>query len=132
MKSLVKGDVKMVSVVKANAYGHGQNEVVDILDGVTDYFQVDDFRELEILRKITKKKILVLGYVAKDEMKKALEHEGILGVYDEKQILALDSISKELGRKAIVHVKIDAYLGRQGVMPEKVEEMVNCLKFCKH
>ncbi|KKP97914.1 MAG: Alanine racemase [Candidatus Moranbacteria bacterium GW2011_GWE1_36_7] len=132
MKSLVKGDVKMVSVVKANAYGHGQNEVVDILDGVTDYFQVDDFRELEILRKITKKKILVLGYVAKDEMKKALEHEGILGVYDEKQILALDSISKELGRKAIVHVKIDAYLGRQGVMPEKVEEMVNCLKNCEN
>ncbi len=132
MKTLIKPDVKMVSVVKANAYGHGQNEVAKVLDSFTDYFQVDDLRELKLLRSISQKPVLVLGYIAKDEMKEALELDGILGVYDQAQILALDQIAKNLGKKAVVHVKIDAYLGRQGILPEIVEEIAELLLECEN
>ncbi len=132
MKSLVKKDVKTVCVVKANAYGHGQNEVTSVLEDVADYFQVDDLQELKLLRTFSQKEILVLGYVAKDEMKEALELDGILGVYDEQQILALNATAKALGKKAVVHLKIDAYLGRQGVMPEKVQKIAAVLKRCAH
>ena len=132
MKSLVKSDVKVISVIKANAYGHGQNEVAKILEDVTDYFQVDDLQELKLLREVSQKPALVLGYIAKDEMREALELDGILGVYDEQQVLTLNEIAKILGKKAMVHVKIDAYLGRQGVMPEKVQEIIEVLKKCEN
>lgn len=132
MKSLVASDVEMISVVKANAYGHGQNEVAGILEPVTDYFQVDDLAELKLLRKITQKPILVLGYIAKVEMAEALKLDGVLGVYAKEQIIALDKIAKKLEKKAVVHVKIDAYLGRQGVMPEDVAEIAKVLKNCEN
>ncbi|NTW26944.1 MAG: alanine racemase [Candidatus Moranbacteria bacterium] len=132
MKSLVGSGVKVISVIKANAYGHGQNEVAKILEEVTDYFQVDDLQELKLLREVSQKPVLVLGYIATDEMKEALKLDGILGVYDEGQILALNEIAKEFGKKVLVHVKIDAYLGRQGVLPENVEEISRVLKKCEN
>ncbi|MDD5396939.1 MAG: alanine racemase [Candidatus Moranbacteria bacterium] len=132
MKSMVGSGVGMISVVKANAYGHGQNEVAKILDEVTDYFQVDDLQELILIRKISQKKVLVLGYIAKNEMSEALALDGILGVYDQEQILALNDVAGKMKKKAIVHVKIDAYLGRQGVMPEDVQKIADVLKKCEN
>ena len=132
MKSLARPDVEFISVIKANAYGHGQNKVAKILEDVTDYFQVDDLRELKLLRKVSQKSTLVLGYVARDEMKEAAALNGILSVYDEQQILALNEIAKELEKQVIVHVKIDAYLGRQGVMPENVQAILDVLKKCEN
>jgi alanine racemase len=132
MKSLVKEDVKVISVVKANAYGHGQNEVATILNEVTDYFQVDDLQELSLLRVVSAKPTLVLGYIAQGEMLEALMLDGILGVYGEAQILALNKVAEGLGKKAVVHVKIDAYLGRQGVMPEDWQKIAQLLKKCEN
>lgn len=132
MKSLVSGNVKMAAVVKANAYGHGQNEVVKVLNDVVDYFQIDDLEELKLLRKISSKPVLILGYVTKEEMKKVLLLDGILCVYDKEQIKMLDNIAKINEKKAVVHIKIDAYLGRQGIMPENIIEIVNILKKCKN
>lgn len=132
MKSLVGAGVKTIGVVKASAYGHGQNEIASVLEDVVDYFQVDDLQELKLLRNVSQKETLVLGYIAKDEMKEALELNGILGVYDEQQISVLNDTAKKLGKKAVVHVKIDAYLGRQGVMIENVEEISELFKKCEN
>src|SRR5664280_230815 len=105
MKLLVKPETKIVSVVKANAYGHGQNEVAKILEKVSDYFQVDDVEELKLLRKVSKKPTFVFGYVAQDEIEEVLKLDGIMGVYSEEQIIAIDDFAKKLGKKAVVHVK---------------------------
>lgn len=130
LKSLTKPGTKIVAVIKANAYGHGQNEIAQILEDKADYFQVDDASELNELRKVTRKPVLVLGYVAKDEVQGVLENEGILGVYGEEQIKNINEIVGKIGKNANVHVKIDACLGRQGVLLEKVQEIISLLKEC--
>ncbi|MFZ3016039.1 MAG: alanine racemase, partial [Minisyncoccia bacterium] len=73
LKSLTKNGTKVVAMIKANAYGHGQNEVAKILEPYTDYFGVNSINELEILRKITKKETFVLGYVCESDLEKALK-----------------------------------------------------------
>lgn len=130
IKSLVNPDVKTIAVIKANAYGHGQNEVAQILEDYADYFQVDDLQELKSLRVVTKKPTLVLGYVARGEMKEALQLNGILSVYDCDQIIALDEVAKNQDKKVLVHVKIDAALGRQGVLAGDVLKFIETLKSC--
>lgn len=130
LKSLTKPGTKIAAVIKANAYGHGQNEIAKILDEKIDYFQVDDSRELAALRKVTQKPVLVLGYVAKDEIEEALKNEGILGVYDASQIIRINEVAERIGKIAVVHVKIDACLGRQGVLLESLEEIISLLKRC--
>ena len=132
LKSLVRPEVEIISVIKANAYGHGQNEVAQILEEVTDYFQVDDLQELKLLREVSQKPTLVLGYVASEEIKEALSLEAVLCVYAERQIFEIEKSANSLGKIVNVHVKIDARLGRQGVLPEKVQSIVEVLKKCQH
>lgn len=132
LKTLVKPGVKMTAVIKANAYGHGQNEVAKILENSADYFQVDDAEELKLLREVSQKSTLVLGYVAKNEMKSVIENAGIMGVYEVAQILAIEAQAKAMSKIATVHVKIDAFLGRQGVLLENVQKIVDTLKVCEN
>lgn len=130
LKSLTKPGTKIAAVIKANAYGHGQNEIAKVLEDKVDYFQIDDARELAELRKVTGKPILVLGYVASEEMEDALQNNGILSIYDVAQIKNLNEAAKKINTVAQVHVKVDANLGRQGVLIENVENFISLLKEC--
>ena len=130
MKSLVGKDVKIAAVIKANAYGHGQNEVASILENEVDYFQLDDARELELLRKASKKPALIFGYVAKNEIEKVVAMGGIIGVYGKDQIENINSHAKKIGKIIPVHIKIDACLGRQGVLIGNLQEIIDILKKC--
>ena len=132
MKSLVRPGVKIVSVIKADAYGHGQNVVAKILEKETDYFQVDDFYELKLLRQVSKKPTFVFGYVKKSEMEEAIKLGGMLCTYDETQIKNINAAAKKLGKKAIVHIKIDAALGRQGVLVKDLPKLINVFKKCQN
>lgn len=131
-KSLLRPATKMVCVVKANAYGHGQQEVVGMLDGLTDYFQVDDLFELRLLRQISRTPTLVFGYVAQHELEEAIKLEGILAVYDYERLEIINRVAKKLHKRAIVHVKIDANLGRQGLLIEEIEHFIHHIKKFDH
>lgn len=132
IRSFVHPDTKIACVVKANAYGHGQNEIASILEPVADYFQVDDLQELRLLRTISHKPTLVFGYVAKQELEEALGLHGILTVYDEERLTLIDSISQKLNTTAKVHIKIDSFLGRQGLLLKDIEPYIHIIKRYKH
>ena len=127
-RKFVHPRVKIVSLVKANAYGHGMPQVVSILEDQADYFQVDDLLELEEIRKITQKPVLVFGCVAKDELEHAIALNGTLAVYDRERSAIINTIGERVGRKIKVHIKIDANLGRQGVLAHEAEGFVQYLK----
>ena len=97
MKTLVRPGVKIAAVIKANAYGHGQNEVAKILEKEADYFQVDDIEELRLLRKVSKKETFVFGYVPRKEMAEVIELGGILCAYDRDQIFTRQHCSRACG-----------------------------------
>jgi alanine racemase len=120
-KSLIKKGTLISAVVKANAYGHGDTEVVKVLSPIVDYFQVDSIEELERIRKITKKPILVFGYVGKNDLEKAIKLGCILSVFDFHHLVLINKISEKLKKKQKVHIAIDSYLGREGVMPSDIE-----------
>jgi alanine racemase len=126
MKSFVKNSTQFVAVIKANAYGHGQNEIARILEGKVDYFQLNSLQELELLRKVSQKPALILGYVSQAEIERSLELDAILCVYDKDQIYFLNETAKRCERKAKVHLKVDAHLGRQGVLFDELEKVFDC------
>jgi alanine racemase len=131
-KSLVKPRVKIIAVIKANAYGHGQNVVAQILEKEADCFQVDDAQELKMLRQVSQKPTFIFGYVAKEEVVEVIKLKGIMGVYDVDQILAINSAAKKMRKKVAVHIKIDAALGRQGVLLKDLQKFINTLKKCQN
>lgn len=130
-RGLVRPDTRIVGVIKANAYGHGQNEVAQALEPAVDYFQVDDFLELRLLRRVTHLPVLVLGYVSKNELEPAIKLNGTLAVYDLERLAMIEKIGKRRRKKVPIHVKIDAELGRQGLVKSEWPRFIAALKRCR-
>jgi len=132
LRSLVGKKKKFVAVVKANAYGHGEREVVRVLEKHVDCFQVDDVDELARVRKATKKPILVLGYVAHTELSRAIKLGCELAIYSLEQAREVNIQARKFGVQQKVHVAIDAHLGREGVMPKDAKTFFTALKDMKY
>lgn len=116
------------AVVKGNAYGHGAREVASVLEGHADLFFLDDLDELRSLRQVTQKPVMLLGYVPRDEVEEAVGLDATLAFYDPDRLPALQKASQLLGKPARVHLKIDAMLGRQGVVPRDLPPVIEQLK----
>jgi alanine racemase len=123
-RNLIKKGTQISAVVKANAYGHGDKEIVKILSPYVNYFQVNSIEELERVKKITKKPILVFGYVGKNDLEKAIKLGCILSVFDFHHLVSINKIAKKLNKKQKVHIAVDSYLGREGIMPDDIEFLV--------
>ena len=131
-KKLAKRGIKFAVVVKGNAYGHGQNEIVKILEPYADYFQVDGIEELEQLRKVSRKKTLVLGYVQNNDLTKAVKLGCILSVFSLEQLLNISAIAKHLTKVQEIHLPVDAHLGREGFLLKDLPKIFKEIKKCKY
>lgn len=127
-RSLAKKGTKFSVAVKGNAYGHGLSEIVKILDPYVDYFQVDSIEELEKLRKISSKKTLVLGYVQKSDLKKAIKLGCIISVFSLEQMSIISAIAKSVDLIQEIHIPIDAYLGREGFLLKELPKVFAQIK----
>jgi alanine racemase len=125
LRRICPPQASFVAVVKGNAYGHGLEPVVRILDGAVDGFQVDDIEELKSLRQLTNKRALLLGYVRREDLAEAVDLDAELAIYDTERLVELDRLS------AKVHIKIDALLGRQGVVPRDLDAFLVALREAK-
>ncbi len=116
---------KVGAVIKGNAYGHGQYEVAQILEPHVDLFFLDDLDELRLLRRVSDKETMLLGYVPGHDVEEAVSLGAILALYDVGRLGALATASKKLNKPARVHLKIDAMLGRQGVVPRELPSVID-------
>jgi alanine racemase len=128
LRKYVDRSKQIIAVVKANAYGHGFEPVVTCLEKHVGGFQVDDIEELRAVRALTEKPILVLGYVQEFDLAEAVALGAELALYDTERLALLEM----LGIPVRVHLKIDALLGRQGLLPHQLDDFLSLLKSCKH
>jgi alanine racemase len=131
-KNLAKTGTKFSVAIKGNAYGHGQNEIAKILEPYLDYFQVDSVEELELLRKVSKKKVLLLGYVQKSDLRKVIKLECVLSVFSLEQMLTISAITKNVNKIQEVHIPVDAYLGREGFLLSELPKVFTEIKKYKN
>src|SRR3989344_2955615 len=131
-RGLIPKKTKLAAVIKANAYGHGQNEIAKMTERFIDYFQVDDIDELRLLRKVTRKPALVLGYIAKDELLESVKLGCIIAIYDIERLKILNNIGKKQRQKPKIHLKIDAYFGRQGILLGELDKFLSEAKKLKN
>lgn len=114
------------AVVKANAYGHGLEAIAEILYEEVDAFQVDDLDELRLLHEVGSKWSLVYGYVPLSQLEEASRLRGEITVYSVDQIRELARIrDPEAGVYANFSLKIDALLGRQGILPDEIDAFLD-------
>ena len=122
LKRHVGPGVRLMAVVKANAYGHGAPEVArTALAHGADRLAVARVAEGVQLRQAgIDAPILVLGYTLPEQAALAAEHALTLTVTEPAVAAALSAAGGALGRRAKVHVKVDSGMGRFGLLPDEV------------
>lgn len=130
-RNLAKKGTKFSVAIKGNAYGHGQNEIAQILEPYVDYFQVNSFEELRLLRKVTEKETLVLGYIQKSDLIKTIKLGCILSFFSIEQLKHISAIAEMLKIKQEIHLPVDAYLGREGFLLSELPKVFAEIKKCK-
>lgn len=124
-RKLVGPKVKLWSVVKSNAYGHGLVQFSKLVDKSVDGFCVDSFIEALRLRKEgIKKPILVLGPTLIELAKGAKEKDITLSVSN-FEILKHLAQTKNPPK---FHIKIDTGMSRQGFFFEDIPKVINFIQ----
>ena len=120
----IREGVKLMAVIKADAYGHGAVPVMRTIDDLADGYGVASAKEALTLREAgCRKLILILGYVTPEWYPDMIEQEITLAVFTEEMARDLSAVSQRIGKPALVHLKLDTGMGRIGMapVPESVE-----------
>lgn len=132
IRGLLKTKVKLLAVVKADAYGHGAVEIAkECLKHKVEYFGVATLEEAIELREAgIKLPILILTEpVDCGLFEEVLYYDFTLTVYSQSFIKEVGRIAKQFKKKIKVHLKIDTGMHRVGVLKDNALERVeNILK----
>ena len=136
-KKIIGPKVRLMAVVKSNAYGHGLIETAMICDKQkeVDMICTVNLAEALYLRKSgIKKPLLALSYynLDKEQIKEALLRNISLVVYDESQFEYLNRLAGNLMKKAKVHFKVDTGTSRLGVSADNSFKSIKSLIRCKN
>ncbi len=108
---------KLCAVVKANAYGHGAEEVVNALEPITDCFAVALIEEGISIRTVAcGKDILIFTPPIDEKEGKSIVQNGFIAtVADVFTAKLMINACKVLKKRAKVHLKINTGMNRYGM-----------------
>jgi alanine racemase len=115
----------VIPVLKANAYGHGLEEMAEILnDADCAFLAVDGYFEAAQIRYITTHRILVLGYILPENVHLLDTKRCSFVVQD---IACLEAFGR-LRRPVRIHLELNTGMNRLGLQPEETRPYLNTLK----
>lgn len=113
---------QMIGVIKTDGYGHGAVPIGRELETLPYVFgyATATAEEAFILRKAgLKKPILILGYTFPYCYEELIRQDIRPAVFRKDMLEELDECAKGLGKKAVVHVKVDTGMSRIGIRPNE-------------
>jgi alanine racemase len=106
---------KIMAILKANGYGFGTTELLDVLlECNIDFIGMATFQEAMEIRAKTNVPILILGYTPKACFKHIIENDISQTVYNYQNAKELSSIAQTLDKSVRVHIKINTGMNRLG------------------
>jgi alanine racemase len=115
--------MKVMAVVKANAYGHGDTLIATALEEIgCELFGVAMPKEGIRLREAgIKSAIVVLGGLFAGQEVESFTYDLTPVVFDLTSARKINQVAGDLGKVKSVHVKIDTGMGRLGILPADVK-----------
>jgi len=145
LKSKLGEKVKISAVVKANAYGHGIEQIVPVFEkyGI-DHFSVFYYNEaIRVYNCLSKPKaIMVMGWLNDNNIKDAIEKGIEFFVFSIERLHTAIKFAKELNLKAKIHLEAETGMNRSGLDFEELDLAIGIIKenlsyieisgFCTH
>ena len=117
LRSRVPASVRMMCVVKADAYGHDAVRTARKLLGAgADAFCVAIVEEAQALRDAgIEVPILILGGAGEESLREAVRCRASQAVYTPRMLDVLADEARKTGVRALAHLKLDTGMSRVGV-----------------
>ena len=142
IKDYVGEGVKVLPVIKADAYGTGASLLARIYDDC-DFFAIADLTEAEELHKIMPTaRFLVLYQPFVSEVGRIAERDCIVPSVSSWEFArelnfavkkaAEKSKKSEKSAKKAVHIEIDTGMSRLGIKPERCSDFAKVMSECEH
>ena len=121
----VGADVKIMTVVKADAYGHGLKQIAALLmQSGTDVFGVANLTEAQAIRSVGRGwPILMLGACLPFEVETAVREDVMPTISTLEEAEQFSAVATRLGKVAGLHIKVDTGMGRLGTEPSRAPEL---------
>ena len=131
---LVPSGTRVMAVVKANAYGHGIEEIskAAIAAGAT-YLGVASLGELRRIRSADiHAPVLILNYIDAGSLTDAVQLDATVTIMDEALVENANEIAASQGETLKVHIKIDTGMHRAGCDPGRVVAIAKAVQSASH
>jgi alanine racemase len=134
LKKRVPGGVKLLAVVKADAYGHGAVPISRKLEelGVAYLGVAISDEGVELRKGGVKAPILILGGIYQEDVDRVLQYDLTPVIFQKESLKLLMKATEHWPKKVRVHIKVDTGMGRLGVplnlWPIFLREVKRCPK----
>ncbi len=125
-KSLAGEAGNLMGVVKADAYGHGMENVAPALDPHLEFFGVANVAEAVELDALgVESRIFILGAALEHEREVIVGRDFVPAISSFDEALAFDRLAESHGKSLPVHLVIDTGMGRIGFQRGDLDEITS-------
>ncbi|GAA5138269.1 alanine racemase [Prosthecobacter algae] len=128
------GDAKVMTILKANAYGHGLVPVArHMVRCGADCLGVAFLEEgISLRREGITAPVLVLGGIAGEQIPLFLQHDLTLTAPSVEKLHLIDETAASMGMRARVHLKVDTGMERIGIHYYSAAALLEASLACRH
>ncbi len=131
LRNQVGEKVKISSVIKGNAYGHGIENMVLIAEsaGIRHFSAYSTDEAKRVKHSSTKKsEIMIMGMIDDVSLPWVLENDISFYVFEFERLKVAIDMAKRLNKKALIHVEVETGFHRTGYEWEEKEKLAKILK----
>ncbi|MDA3780039.1 MAG: alanine racemase [Bacteroidales bacterium] len=131
LKTYFGDDIRISAVVKANAYGHGIEEIVQIEEfaGI-NHFSVFSASEAKRICNIKKENtdVMIMGWMDSDELEWSIASGIDFFISDMEVLFKTISIAQNINKKANIHIDVETGMNRTGLDEKELNAVANIIK----
>jgi alanine racemase len=126
IKQVIGSEVELMTVVKADGYGHGAIEVAKVaLENGADRLAVALLKEGKKLREAgVNSPILILSPIHNEQISEIVEYNLTPTIFTLDVAEAISKYGAKIGEKIDIHIKVDTGMGRVGVLTKDSFEFI--------
>lgn len=132
LRSKSKRDLRISSVIKGNAYGHGIRDFLPIAEKAgIDRFFVFSANEAELACNFKQKQgtsVAIMGMIRDEELDWAINQGIEFYLFDMERFEAAIKAAKKAGVKAKVHLQLETGMNRTGFVDSEIDRLVQLLE----
>ncbi len=135
VQSHVGPEVKVSSVVKGNAYGHGIEEIVPLVEEAgCDHISVFHADEALRVSKVCKEStdIMIMGLIDNEELFWAIENDIEFYVFEMDRLEAALNVAEKMEKPARIHLQLETGMNRTGFNKEQLSKNIRYIKRHRH